>query len=73
MELSLEPFTTVGQNPWLYVVALLGCASIYTVGKIVVVRMALRGAQSRDRASIIKAVAELFRVGGWFRRGGGAP
>lgn len=63
----------LGQNPWLYVVVFLGCALIYTVGKIVVVRIALRDCQPKDRAAIIKAVAELFRVGGWFRRGGGAP
>jgi hypothetical protein len=63
----------LGQNPWLYVVVVLGLALIYTVGKVVIVRIALRDSQPKDRATIIKAVAELFRVGGWFRRGGGAP
>jgi len=66
-------FAGLGQTPWLPLSACLGCALIYTVGKIVIVRIALRGSEPKDRATIIKAVAELFSIGGWLRRGGGAP
>jgi hypothetical protein len=42
-------------------------AVVYATGIVVALAIALRDAESKDRAAVIRAVAELFR---WFRRGG---
>lgn len=61
---GLEPLANHG--PW--AVALV--VGVPVAGKIIITTLALRGSQPKDRPNIIKAVAELFRVGSWFRRGG---
>lgn len=56
---KFEPYLSA--SPWAGV-ALIG---LLVAGRIIVVCVALRGAEPKDRPHIIKAVAELFR---WFGR-----
>ena len=51
----------VSQSPW----ALFGTVVVLSLTLIIIVMIALRGADPKDRPNIIKAVAELFR---WWRR-----
>ena len=52
---NIEPF--LGVSPWI-AAAVVG---VPVAGKIIVVALALRGTDPKDRPNIIKAVAELFR------------
>lgn len=47
----------VEHGPW----ALALAVGVPVAGKIIITAVALRGAEPKDRPSIIKAVAELFR------------
>ncbi|WP_158499151.1 hypothetical protein [Micromonospora haikouensis] len=51
---NLEP--VMGAGPW--VVAAIG---VPVAGMIIITYIALRGTEGKDRAAIIKAIAELFR------------
>jgi hypothetical protein len=51
----VEPFVTM--SPML-AAAIVG---LPVAGKTIVATLALRGAESKDRAGIVKAVSELFR------------
>ncbi len=52
--------------PWVVLAGLV----VTAIAKVVIVRMALRGADPRDRPGIIRSCAELFRVHWWpWRRG----
>ncbi|MEU7981414.1 hypothetical protein AB0B63_23165 [Micromonospora sp. NPDC049081] len=53
----LEPF--VGAGPWLVI-----AFAVPAAGRIIITALALRGTNPKDRPSIIKALAELFR-GRW--------
>lgn len=55
----VEPF--VATSPWLVAVVV----GLPVAGKVIVAAVALREAESKDRAVILKAVNELFR---WWRR-----
>lgn len=48
-------------SPWAAAVAL----TVTGAAKIIVLRISLRGSDPKDRANIIKAVAEMFR---WWNR-----
>ncbi len=55
----VEPF--VAASPWM-AAAIVG---LPVAGKVIVAGIALRGAESKDRAAIVNAVSDLFR---WWRR-----
>jgi hypothetical protein len=58
-KVTLEPIASTA--PW----ALATVLGLAVVCKCIVAIGAIRGAESKDRAAIIKAVADLF---GWWRR-----
>ncbi|MFD6265523.1 hypothetical protein ACFWFK_30870 [Micromonospora chalcea] len=52
---NLEPLASTG--PWVAAAAV----AVPVAGKIIITVVALRGTDPKDRPTIIKAVAELFR------------
>lgn len=55
----IEPVLAAG--PW----ALVALAGVLVIGKVLVAHIAIPGTESKDRAVIIRAIAEMFR---WCRR-----
>jgi hypothetical protein len=63
----LEPILTAG--PW----ALVIMAVVYAVPRLIVAVVALFKIPADKLPDVLKALADLFRIGSWFRRGGGPP
>jgi hypothetical protein len=63
---------TLISNPVLAVVLVLGSVAITTFAKVIIARFALDGADSKDKAAIVRALAHLFRwwSGRWWKGGG---
>ncbi|MFK3983121.1 hypothetical protein ACI2K4_22430 [Micromonospora sp. NPDC050397] len=60
----MELQSIAGLGSWVVLAGVVGSALgvIFPVlGKIIIAALALRGADPKDRPSIIKAIAELFR------------
>lgn len=68
--MALEPL--IEANPWL--AALVAAVMIAgPAARVIIFVWGIRGAEPKDRVTLIKALAELFRAWSWFRRGGGGP
>jgi len=51
---------------WAGLLVAVGSVAVPSVVKFAIVKVALRGTEPKDRAAILKAVAELFSAGRWF-------
>lgn len=61
--MALEPL--LAASPW----ALIAAVGIPAAMKVAIAVVALRGSDPKDRPTILKALAEVFRAGSWWPRG----